>query len=325
MATADLVSFVVPVRDDVARLQHCLASIKALRIKGVAIETVVADNGSSDGSPDAACRMGARVLSLPGLSVAQLRNRAAVETAGDLIAFVDADHILDPGWLEAALDAIAEPRAAAAGTACSSPAGATWVQRAYDRMRPPSAERAEVHWLGSGNLLVRRDAFLQNNGFDESLETCEDVDLCQRFRLAGWRVISEPGMRSIHLGDPSTLSALFFGELWRGRDNLRVTLRGPRTPRTLAGLLVSIATLIFMAAAAGTAIFFPILPYAGFSLAVGFGGCAGVAVARAVRMTLKDRRMQSFPANLVVGGTYEMARALALAVRVSYRTRRLHR
>ena len=36
-------------------------------------------------------------------------------------------------------------------------------------------------------------------------------------------LVADPRLRNIHLGDPSRLRALFFGELWRGRDNIRVT------------------------------------------------------------------------------------------------------
>ena len=53
---------------------------------------------------------------------------------------------------------------------------------------------------------------------------------------AATRSSSDDRLRSVHLGDPRTLRALFFGELWRGRDNLKVSLRGPLSLRGLPSL-----------------------------------------------------------------------------------------
>ena len=42
---------------------------------------------------------------------------------------------------------------------------------------------------------------------------------------------------SVHYGDPRTLGAVFTGEMWRGRDNLRVTLRPPMNLRSTLSAL----------------------------------------------------------------------------------------
>ena len=132
---------------------------------------------------------------------------------------------------------------AATGAPYVSPPAANWVQESYDNLRARPSSRQDVDWLGSGNLAVSRAPFERLGGFDRSLEACEDVDLCNRLRLAGHRIVADPALRSVHFGDPSTLRALFFGELWRGRDNARVTWRGPRTLRHLRSMLIPIATL----------------------------------------------------------------------------------
>src|SRR5262245_24421064 len=70
-----VLSFLIPVRNDAARLRRCLASIAAQRRPGREIEVIVADNGSTDGTREAALEAGAQVIDLPGLTVAALRNR----------------------------------------------------------------------------------------------------------------------------------------------------------------------------------------------------------------------------------------------------------
>ncbi len=54
-------SFVIPVKNDADRLRHCLATIAANRHPSVAVEVIVADNGSSDRSAQVAIEAGATV------------------------------------------------------------------------------------------------------------------------------------------------------------------------------------------------------------------------------------------------------------------------
>ena len=72
-----LVSFVIPVRNDVERLRRCLTSIVSNDYPRSLIEIIVVDNDSADGSGHAARSYGAIVLRSSGACVAELRNRGA--------------------------------------------------------------------------------------------------------------------------------------------------------------------------------------------------------------------------------------------------------
>ena len=87
--------------------------------------------------------------------------------------------------------------------------GPNWVQQHYDGLRARTTGREDVTWLGSGNFAVKRADFERVGGFNASLTACEDVDLCNRLRLAGGRIVADPELRSVHFGDPRTLKALF--------------------------------------------------------------------------------------------------------------------
>ena len=238
-----MISVVIPVRNGAAHLGRCLSSIAANLQPADGVEIVVVDNGSSDDSGGIARRLGVRVIDRPGLRVGACRNAGAVASRGAILAFIDADNEIGPGWLEACAREFQEPSLGAAGLPYRAPADATWVQRMYDALRAKSTQRRDVDWLGAGNLAVRRAVFEQVGGFDERLEACEDVQLCQSVRQAGYRVVSVPGMESVHHGDPGTLSELFFGELWRGRDNVRVSLRAPLTIRAMPSVLMPVVGL----------------------------------------------------------------------------------
>jgi hypothetical protein len=149
------------------------------------------------------------------------------------------------------------------------------------------------------------------------------VDLSNRLRKAGWRLISDSRLQSIHHGDPATLGGLFRGELWRGRGNLRVALRGPWTFRAIAGALVPVAYLAsLLAIPIGAAL----IPAGAGGLALAGLAAAGALTAlRAGRMLRRlDRRgARDVLQALAVACVYEAARALALVAMAGHRRRKL--
>lgn len=319
------ISFIIPVRDDAVRLARCLDSVRANLDPALGDEIIVADNGSTDDSAAVAAAAGARVLSVPNQPVAIVRNRAAASASHDLLAFVDADHTLAPGWVNAATEVLASPDVGAVGAAYDAPPDGTWVQRLYDAFRDHSPGQSDAGWLASGNLVVRRTLFLEVGGFDESLETCEDVDLCKRLQRSGRRVLTDSRLASTHHGDPRTLNALFWGELWRGRDNLRVSLRPPVSARELPSVIIPIVYLIAIAtsAAALVSLLFAPIP-AAVVLAAALVSMAALSALRTTRMLarLKPRRAGDTFNAFRVAVTYDVARALALVIRIGHRARR---
>jgi GT2 family glycosyltransferase len=315
-------SFIVPVRNDAARLARCLRSIRANR-GAVNIEIVVVDNGSTDGSTQVARRFGASVRVIPNGRVSGLRNQGARHAAGDVLAFVDADHEIGAGWVAAAFETLQADAVGAVGALCHSPADGTWVQQAYGRLRGRPRGQHDVEWLGSGNLAVWRRTFDAVDGFDTSLETCEDVDLCQRIRASGLRIVSDARLDNVHHGDPKTLQDLFRSELWRGRDNMRVSFRGPIAWTSLPSavlpmidlMLLGIAPLGLVAMAAGWK---PGLALSAAALAMFLGASA----IKTIRALLRERRIgwADIWQTLAVVCVYDLARALALVARAPHRS-----
>lgn len=314
------VSFIIPVRNDAGRLEGCLRSIRTSRYAETLIEVVVADNGSTDGSGAVAAANGATVLSLPSARLGVLRNQAAAVATGDVLAFVDSDHEIAPDWVPAALEALAHEHVGAVGAAYTSPRPATWVQRLYDRLRPHAAGQREVDWLGSGNMAVTRNAFERVGGFDASLQTCEDVDLCRKLRAHGFRLLADSRLHNIHHGDPPTLRHVFLGELWRGRDNVRVSLRRPWSWRTLASAAIPLFNLIALTVAViGLASAARPGVIIGSAAAVSVGSLISL---RASRMIHGGGSPRDLPGAFAVAAAYELGRALALAARVGHARRR---
>ena len=317
------VSFIIPVRNDAKRLELCLRSIQANSFSGTRIEVVVIDNGSTDGSADVARKLGALVVESDSASVAELRNFGAGHSAGEILAFVDADHEISAAWVRAAMDTLRASNVAAAGALCHAPIDGTWVQRTYGLLRGLPKGQQDVEWLGSGNLVVRRTVFQAVGGFDTVLITCEDVDLCNRIRTAGFRIVSNADMKNVHYGDPATLRALFKGELWRGRDNLRVSFRGRLSWRRLPSIVIPIVDVAMIAAV----IFGIAASAAGSGVGLLIAACAAAVIAgastlRVMRLLFTQPRVR--PVSLfqawVVSCVYDLGRALALVMRPPHRS-----
>jgi len=320
-AVAPLVSVIIPVRNDARRLGRCLASVRASRYPAERIEILVADNGSVDDSMQVARDAGAFVLRFPDIRVSEVRNQAARAARGEILVFVDADHELDCAWIQIAVESLRQSGAGAIGAEYYAPGDGTWVQKMYDCFRSRTPGLHQVEWLGSGSLAVWSGVFKKVGGFDSTLETCEDVDFCQRLRRDNHRLLSDGRLRSVHMGDPATLRALFFGELWRGRDNLRVSLRGPFTLRALPSLVIPIAGLACMILAAAGLL---TVSMGGWWLVpVAAAAIAALATLRAARMLTRANStgLATVPRAFAVALVYEVARALALVVRTPHRVR----
>jgi GT2 family glycosyltransferase len=145
---------------------------------------------------------------------------------GDYLAFVDADVELSPHWLHNGLMVFKDRQVVASGCFPGVPKDATWVQRTWDmhqRGRQLACDPRPVPWLPSMNLIVRRNDFLAVGGFNEELETTEDVDLCYRLGQLG-TVLCNHAMEAVHWGEARDLWAFWRKETWRGKGNLQGVL-----------------------------------------------------------------------------------------------------
>lgn len=173
-------------RNEGERLVRCLRSLEDT---GAAV--VYVDSASTDGSADAARRLGAKVvdldLSLP-FTAARARNAGfAALPPCDLVQFIDGDCELAPGWLALAADFLgAHPDVAVVcGRRRERHPDASVFNRLCDiEWDTPVGEAAAC----GGDALMRAEAVRAAGGFRDDLTAGEEPELCARLRAAGWRV-----------------------------------------------------------------------------------------------------------------------------------------
>lgn len=218
-------------------LERCLEALK-LAAGNCTCETIVVDNASRGDD--------LRKLEGFGLPVTLIRNhqnrgygracnQGMAASSAPLLCFLNPDTI--PG--EASLENMAAgvsrlPDVGAVGPAIFNPDGTlypscrvvpslgialghavfglVWPDNPFTRRYQLSnwdhSTDREVDWISGAAMMVRREAFMQAGGFDEGFFMyAEDVDLCDRLRKAGWKILYQPGARMIHHSAGSTQRA----------------------------------------------------------------------------------------------------------------------
>lgn len=105
MTSRPRVSFVVPAYNEERLLPSCLAAIQAeIGRSGCHAEIVVVNNASTDGTGRiAAATPGVIVVDQPIKGLVQARSAGFETATGELIANIDADTLVPPGWLDRVL------------------------------------------------------------------------------------------------------------------------------------------------------------------------------------------------------------------------------
>ena len=212
------VNVVVPVYNKRPLLEPAIGSIVAAAETHGATDICLVDNGSTDGSfALLGSLFGDRVsiLRLSQGTIGAVRNFGARLGTADIVSFLDCDCLVPVDFFTILEEVFDRTGAAAAGRRIVLPPNPTWVESAWDQMHQDGLD-GERTWINSANLAVRRRVFDGVGGFDETLETGEDAELCQRIRSAGGRIIQDQQLAVAHLDNSKTLPAFYRKERWRG-------------------------------------------------------------------------------------------------------------
>lgn len=182
------ISVIIPLYNAEKTIEDTLQSVFDQTITD--LEIIVVNDGSTDTSLEKLKQIPdprVQVYSFENAGAAVSRNRGFAKSSGEFIAFLDADDQWTPDKLEdqmAALDAHPEAAVAYSWTEFIDESDRLIVKgRAVTvKSREEAYRRLLVgNFLDNGsNPLVRREAIAFINGFDESLEACQDNDFYLR-------------------------------------------------------------------------------------------------------------------------------------------------
>src|SRR2546430_4081799 len=178
------VDVVLPCLDEAAALPWVLARIPA------GYRAIVADNASTDGSPDIAAAYGALVVSVPRRGFGAAAHAGLEAASAELVCFLDADGSFDPAQLPRVVAPVRDGRARLVLGRRRPTSRRAWPLHARAgnavlaaRLRP--AAGVPVHDLGPMRAAPRRallDLGLTDRRFGYPLE------MVVKAARAGWRI-----------------------------------------------------------------------------------------------------------------------------------------
>ena len=249
-------------------LVKCIASLRADGVQRI----VVVDNASHDGSAAAAREAGpdVEVVALDrNVGFGAGANVGVARTTTPYVAILNPDLEVEPGATKTLVDVfdqeadvgivaprIETPDGRLYPSARTFPdlvdaAGHAFLHfiwrsnpfsRRYKMLDWDHAAAEDVDWVAGTHLVVRRAAWDEVGGFDESFFMyLEDVDLCWRLAQRGWRTRYEPAARVVHAIGRSTDQTPYRMIAEHHRSLLRYARKTTHGPKRLLLPLVALA------------------------------------------------------------------------------------
>ncbi|MBI2939500.1 MAG: glycosyltransferase [Chloroflexi bacterium] len=203
------VSAVVPAHNAGALIGRCVEAFATQTYPRERFEVVVVDDGSADGTAEAARRDGVRVISQPHRGSAAARNRGARAARGEYLLFTDADCAPAPNWIAEMVGSLSGDQVVGVKgiyRTTQTELLARFVQIEYEGKYARLVGKPRIDFVDTYCAGYRRDVFLANDGFREDLPAAEDVELSYRLAAAGHRLV---------FNDRAIVYHLHGTDLWR--------------------------------------------------------------------------------------------------------------
>jgi glycosyltransferase involved in cell wall biosynthesis len=182
------ISVIVPTLNEEKYLPRCLKSL-ADQATARSFEILVVDGGSTDQTVQVAKNYADEVLMKPRAPVGAARNLGAKAAKGNILAFIDADTIANPQWVDSIDTAFRRAPVAVGLTGPTLPYDGCFSDSITYRLWTIYLQRILLylempHVIGF-NCAYRRAPFLSVGGFDEDSVMSEDIKLAHKIRRYG--------------------------------------------------------------------------------------------------------------------------------------------
>ena len=188
-------------------------------------EVIVSDSESNDETQSIAKKYGAIVVSTPKRSVCAGRNEGFKVARGEIIAFSDADCVMDKNWIKNSIKYFKDPKIGAVGGPNLTPSDDTAFAKAvgfvFDQAIFSAGsihgrilrETREVKSIPGCNVIYRREALEKVFPLDETFLEAEDYATNYKIRQLGYRLLYTPDTCVLHYRRPIPKS--FFKQIYR--------------------------------------------------------------------------------------------------------------
>lgn len=264
------ISVIIPVKNAEHYLPQCLASLNNLNYPKDKYEVIISDSASTDRTKEIAASMGANVVQASGPSVCAGRNSGFKVARGAIIAFSDADCVMDKDWLLNAVKYFDDPKVACVGGPSLIPADETAFGKAcgfifsYSLFTGGSTygryfnEPREVKHNPGCNTIYRASVLAMVMPVDERFTDGEDVIMNKQLQDLHCKFLFTPDTKLWHYRSSTP------GRFWRqkirygmGRVMIARAYPGLINPmHIIVGFSIPLLVCIFALTAYFGAIFF---------------------------------------------------------------------
>ena len=214
--TQPFVSVIVPVRDGESTIADCLDAILATDYPSNRREILVVDNGSSDATAALIRPRRVRYLREPRRGVSHARNLGIATSRGEILAFVDADCLVEPHWLTELVRPFEDPEVGAVAGDLQHVAPTTSAERQAARLLGKwqrFAFNSNPAYPITANAAYRRDVIERIGGFDPHMTRAQDVELGLRFQERSGRRLAYAERATAHHRNRTTQLGFFRQQL----------------------------------------------------------------------------------------------------------------
>ncbi len=195
------VSVVVCTFNGSRTIRECLEGIRRLRYANY--ETIVVDDGSTDGAGDIAAEYDVRLIRTENQGLSAARNLGWQSAAGEIVAYIDDDARPDPDWLTYLAAAfLKDDYAAVGGPNIPVPGDGNTANCVANSPGGPAhvlLSDCEAEHIPGCNMAFRRSWLEAINGFDPQFRQAgDDVDICWRTREQGGKLGFSPAAMVWH-------------------------------------------------------------------------------------------------------------------------------
>jgi cellulose synthase/poly-beta-1,6-N-acetylglucosamine synthase-like glycosyltransferase len=189
-------SVIIPAFNAQETVAGCLNALHAQTLPSSEWQVIIIDDGSTDATKQIVASFHwANLVSIPHQGAAAARNRGAERARGSILLFTDADCEPQTDWIATLLAAFDDPAVMGAkGTYRTRQRNqiARWVQLEYEEKYARMSRSRTIDFIDTNCAGYRREIFLANGGFDETLPVDEDQEFSFRMAERGHKMIFVP-------------------------------------------------------------------------------------------------------------------------------------
>lgn len=196
----------MPVYNGELTLDNCIKSLLNLEYPEEKYEIIVVDGNSTDNTVEIAKKYPVKLLHEKAQRGDAARNLGIENASGEIVAFTDADCVVDKEWLKQLVKHFKDKTPAGVGGEILAYNPKTLVERYSDKSGILSQKSflnsefvgLKMPFIATANAAYKKEILNEIGLFDDSLLTGGDIDLAWRITSKGYKIVYEPKALVFH-------------------------------------------------------------------------------------------------------------------------------